>query len=64
MLMSRVFGVLRANILFGVLIKLRLATLRAEIVGLPFVFTCTCGSFGINCHSTNWVFEHVVFSFY
>ena len=50
----RVFVTL-TKILFRVFIEGRLASRRAEVIGLSFIFGCSCDGGGVNIHVANGI---------
>ena len=55
------------DILLRLFVKGLLASNRAEVIGLPFVFRCASRSRGVNLHATDRVFygiRHMIVSFH
>ncbi len=53
-----------ADVLFRILVELRLAAFGAEIVRLPFIVAVCRSGLGINRHPTYDIFHHLVISLF
>ena len=60
---SRVAVFYLPRIFLGFFIKFILAALGAEVVGLTLVVRIPSGSFGVDDHTADWIFNHSFFPF-